>query len=298
MNISVIIQTYKNKSQLLQNLRQNIRFLSECEIIIVNDNPKESLKDDLKAFKNFILIQNNQNLGFARSVNRGVRKATKKYVLLLNDDVLLFDESYKKAIGLFEKNPLLFAVSFAQKERDNTIVGKNVLYWKRGLIFHAKAKNLKFGQNAWAEGGSCLIDKNKFLLLGGFDPIYAPFYWEDIDLSYQAWKQGYKILFDPTILVQHYHESTIGKNYSQKFIKITAYRNQLIFIWKNITDPLLLFQHFLFIPYNCIYYLLKGEKEFILGFIDALKNINTVYVKRRRNNLKISDRKILSQFSL
>ena len=296
--ISIIIPTY-NKKQLLQNISKNMQFFNGCEVIVVNDNPKESLKDDLKTFKNFTLIENNQNLGFARSVNRGVRKATKKYVLLLNDDVLLFDESYKKAIGLFEKNPLLFAVSFAQKERDNAIVGKNILYWKKGLIFHAKAKDMKFGYNAWADGGSCLIDKNKLLQLGGFDSIYAPFYWEDIDLSYHAWKQGYKILFDPTILVQHRHESTIGKYYSQRFIKITAYRNQLMFIWKNITDPLLLFQHFLFIPYNCVYYLLKGEKEFILGFIDALKSINTLFVKsRRKDNLKISDRKILSQFSL
>ena len=295
--ISIIIPTYIKK-QLLQNISKNMQFFTGCEVIVVNDNPKESLKDDLKAFKNFTLIENNQNLGFARSVNRGVRKAAKKYVLLLNDDVLLFDDTYKNAIGLFEKNPLLFAVSFAQKERDNAIVGKNILYWKKGLIFHAKAKDMKFGYNAWADGGSCLIDKNKFLQLGGFDSIYTPFYWEDIDLSYHAWKQGYKILFDPTILVQHRHESTIGKYYSQRFIKITAYRNQLIFIWKNITDPLFLLQHFLFLPYNCIYYLFKGEKEFILGFVDALKTINPIFTKRRIDNLKISDRKILSQFSL
>ena len=295
--ISIIIPTYIKK-QLLQNISKNMQFFTGCEVIVVNDNPKESLKDDLKAFKNFTLIENNQNLGFARSVNRGVRKAAKKYVLLLNDDVLLFDDTYKNAIGLFEKNPLLFAVSFAQKERDNAIVGKNILYWKKGLIFHAKAKDMKFGYNAWADGGSCLIDKNKFLQLGGFDSIYTPFYWEDIDLSYRAGKHGYKIIFDPSLLVQHYHESTIGKNYSQRFIKITAYRNQLIFIWKNITDPLFLLQHFLFLPYNCIYYLFKGEKEFILGFVDALKTINPIFTKRRIDNLKISDRKILSQFSL
>ena len=160
--ISVIIPTYV-KQQLLRNLRQNLTFLKECEILIVNDNPKYSLKNDLMEFKNIVLIENGQNLGFAVSVNKGVKRATKKYVMLLNDDVLLLDSSYRKALGLFAKNPSLFAVSFAQKEKDNSIVGKNILYWKRGIIYHSKARDARFGQNAWADGGACLIYKDKFL---------------------------------------------------------------------------------------------------------------------------------------
>ncbi|PJE58197.1 MAG: glycosyltransferase family 2 protein, partial [Candidatus Portnoybacteria bacterium CG10_big_fil_rev_8_21_14_0_10_36_7] len=45
--------------------------------------------------------------------------------------------------------------------------------------------------------------------LNGFDELYSPFYWEDIDLSYRAWKTGYTVLFDPQVLVEHHHETTI-----------------------------------------------------------------------------------------
>jgi len=297
--ISVIIPTYV-KQQLLRNLRQNLTFLKECEILIVNDNPKYSLKNDLKEFKNIVLIENGQNLGFAVSVNKGVKRATKKYIMLLNDDVLLLDSSYRKAIGLFAKDPSLFAVSFAQKEKDNSIVGKNILYWKRGIIYHSKAKDARFGQNAWADGGACLIDKDKFLELGGFDPIYSPFYWEDIDLSYQAWKQGYKILFAPDILLEHHHKSTIGKYFSNNLIETTAFRNQFSFIWKNIIDVDLLFKHIFFLPINLIYYsLLKKQKNFVRGFSSAVMNLKVILTTRKKSNSfrKVSDKNILALFT-
>src|SRR3989338_3307028 len=270
--ISVVIPTYKNRSQLFQNLKHNLKFLIDNEIIVVNDNPEEHFKKEKFFSDNHIfLLENKKNLGFGRSVNLGVKLAKNNFVMLLNDDVKLDNDDFLKALEYFKKDKMLFAVSFAQKEKDGSVVGKNVFYWKRGLFFHAKAADLNFGPNAWAEGGASLIDKDKSLQLGGFDPIYAPFYWEDIDLSYRASQKGYKILFDPNILVQHHHESTIGKNFSKSFIKTVAYRNQFLFIWKNIRNPLMMIQHIFFLPFNLVYYFLKGEKEFVIGFIEALK---------------------------
>lgn len=272
--ISVIIPTFNNKIQLLQNLKHNLDFLKGNEIIVVNDDPEESLKNE-KLFSTgsnnkIKLVENKQNLGFGPTVNIGVSFAKNKFIMLLNDDVKLINDNFLNALEYFKKDKNLFAVSFAQKEDNGSIVGKNIFYWKRGLFFHTKAFDSKFGPNAWAEGGASLIDKNKFLQLRGFDSIYSPFYWEDIDLSYRASQQGYKILFDPKILVRHQHESTIGKYFSKSFIKTIAYRNQFIFMWKNILNPLLIIQHLIFLPFNLLYYLLKGEKEFIIGFIKAL----------------------------
>lgn len=297
--ISVVIPTYKNKKQLIQNLESNIPHLMGCEIIIVNDNPQMNLKEDLEKYKNIKLLKNNKNIGFAQSVNRGVKKTKYRYVMLLNDDVLLHDESFKKVILEFEKDYLLFAVTFLQKEKDETTVGKNRLYWKRGLLHHSRSKNMMYGYTSWAEGGTCIVDKNKFMELRGFDKLYTPFYWEDIDLSYQAWKTGYKVLFQPDIQVTHWHESTIGKYFTSQEIKIIAYRNQFIFIWKNIQSTSLILQHIIFIPYNFIYYSLKGELGFIVGFINALKKLIPILKERKKSNKmrKIADNTILNQFS-
>ncbi len=291
--ISVIIPTFKNKKQFLHNLKLNLSYLDDCELIIVNDNPDVSLKKELKEYNNLNLIENKKNLGFGPSVNEGVKKAKNNLIMLLNDDVLLLNDSYKLAIEEFKKNRSLFAVSFTQKEKNNEIVGKNKIVWRYGLFYHLKSKNLKPGINAWAEGGASLVDKKKFLILKGFDNIYKPFYWEDVDLSYRAWKLGYRIVFNPNIIVEHHHESTIGKLFSKEYVKKTAYRNQFLFIWKNISG-LLLFKHIILLAYNLLYYsLLKREKEFLVGFIEAIKMLGQI---DRTEKYKTSDAELLRLF--
>ena len=298
--ISVIIPVYKNTKLFLDNLKKNLKFLDDCEILIVNDDPKKSIKKEIKSFKenNIFLIENRKNLGFGQSVNIGAKYAKGDYLFLLNTDVILNNKNYLHALKYFNENPNLFAVSFAQVEKDNQIVGKNILYFKDGLFCHQKANNLNFGFNAWAEGGACLIDKKKFNYLGGFDNLYSPFYWEDVDLSYRAWKAGFKILFDPKILVEHHHETTISKYFDKNKIKTIAYRNQLIFSLKNTTnfDLILKFIFFLFkrlaksiMTFDLIY--LKVVIVFIL-------KIPLIIIKKIFNKkiYKISDKKIISFF--
>ena len=62
-------------------------------------------------------------------------------------------------------------------------------------------------------GGSCAFDRRKFLELGGFDALLAPFYLEDTDLGYMAWKRGWKVLYQPRSIVYHEHRGTIGKKF-------------------------------------------------------------------------------------
>jgi len=295
--ITVIIPVYKNTDLFLKNFLHNLNFLNDCQIIIVNDNPEKSLINDLNQFKQIILIENKKNLGFGESVNQGVRLAKNEYIMLLNSDVALNDKNYLLAVNYFNKNDI-FAISFAQKEKNNFFVGKNKIYWQDGLFVHKKANNLKFGNNAWAEGGACVIDKDKFIKLGGFDRLYSPFYWEDIDLSYRAWKSGCKIIFDPKIVVTHHHESTIGKYFTQEQIKITAYRNQLIFTWKNLTDFRLIIQHLCYLPLWIIRSIVKRNWFFLIGFLRALIILPKILIEKvvGKKIFIISDDKILSIF--
>src|SRR3989344_8705370 len=295
--ISVIIPSYKNKELLLKNLKNNLSYFKDCEVIVVNDYPDESLKDDLKNLP-IKLIENIKNLGFAGAVNRGISQSSRKYILLLNSDVELSNDNFKKALDHFSKNKNLFAVSFAQEEKDGSIVGKNKFFWQSGFFQHSKGDDLDFGLNGWAEGGASIVDKEKFDQLGGFDEIYKPFYWEDIDLSYRAWKSGYGILFDPSIKVVHPHESTIGKYFTSKWVKKIAYRNQLIFIWKNITDFSLVFNHlFLFIP-NLLSLLFRGQFSFLTAIIQAKLRLPQIAQKRhvQKKLYKLRDSEVLNIF--
>jgi GT2 family glycosyltransferase len=295
MKISVVIPVYKQVPQFIENLRKNFSFINDCEIIVINDDPSESIQTNLQKFPNVILIENKTNLGFGPTVNTGIKKASNDYILLLNSDVILLNDSFKNALLSF-KDKTVFAISFAQKEKNGDIVGKNSIYWKKGFLQHSKAKDLTTGENGWAEGGSCLIDRNKFLALNGFDALYSPFYWEDIDLSYRAWKQGFRVLFDASVVVEHHHETTIGSLFKKNKIKEIAYRNQLLCIWKNISDTSLLLSHIFYLKLFILKSVFNGDISFLKAYVAAIGKLPQVLSKRNSKNFIRTDHEIFSKF--
>ena len=245
--VAIIIPVYKNYQMFYEYLEINKKYFEGCQVIIMNDYPQENINKPVKKiYPQANIINNKINLGFAGNINKGVLKAKKNYVFLMNSDVVLKDNSFLKALEYFKKDRKLFAVGFAQKERDGKIVGANRGYFKNGLINHSSRitpNSYHLTPNFWVEGGASIFKRKLFLQLGMLDELYNPFYWEDIDLSYRSWKAGYKILFDPLIIVEHHHESTISKYFDNSRILKTAFRNQLIFQWKNLTDKDLLIKH-------------------------------------------------------
>lgn len=266
--ISIVIPVYKKADEFLKNLEHNFRFLKDCEVIVVNDDPEESIRERLKKYR-IKLIENEKNLGFSGAVNIGVNQTKHDLVFLLNSDVLLYDDSFKSSERKFEKDKMLFALTFAQKEKDGSLVGKNKLFWKGGLIQHSKAYDLNEGETGWAEGGSTIVRKDMFLELDGFDTMFYPFYWEDIDLSYRAKKKGYTVIFDPSVIVEHHHESTIGTYWKAQSIQIISYRNQILCSWKHIEDTNFI-SHLLFLISYLIRSMVKGDFVFIQGFLKAV----------------------------
>ena len=273
-------------------LEINKKYFDGCEVIMMNDYPLENITEQVKKIcPEVIIVNNKKNLGFAGNVNKGVLKATRDYVFLMNSDVVLIDNSFLTALKHFERNDDLFAIGFAQIEKDEKIVGANRAYFSNGLINHSSLFPNPYSLTPifWAEGGSSIFRRKLFVDLGLLDELYNPFYWEDIDLSYRAWKAGYKVLYDPNIKVEHHHESTIGKYFDKSKILKIAFRNQLIFHWKNMTDQDLIMKHLLNIP----------KFIFIPGFFDALIRLpNILQVRKKTVKLfKKTDKEILSLFS-
>ena len=299
MNISIVIPQYKGKEKLYANLKKNMPFFAGCEVIVVNDYPDVPLTKEMHAlFPTVKVIENPHNLGFAGAVAAGIKQTSAPYVFLLNNDVILGDNTFTHVLKEFDKDTNLFAVSFKQVEKDGGHVGRNTIFWHKGFFQHRKGDPGTHGINGWAEGGSMVFDKKKYESIHGFDTLFSPFYWEDIDLSYRAWKAGYTIRFDTSVVVEHHHESTIATYFQQSRIKTIAYRNQFITIWKNISDPLYLLEHCFFVIKNSIIYPMKGHSEFVSGLWMAIQLLPHIMKKRVRQQKiwKRTDREIFSKF--
>lgn len=299
MTISVVIPVYKKSEMLMRHLRHNVPLLKGYEIIIVDDASEENIKEQVHAeFPDITVLENNQNLGFAPTVNHGIFNASGDFILLLNSDVKLISAFNNSDFDLFKKDEKLFAITFMQKERDGSFVGKNRLFFEDGFPKHSKSDNVEKGHNGWAEGGSCIIRADYLKDLDGFLNIYAPFYWEDIDLSYRAYCKGWYVLFDPTLVVEHHHESTVGSFFTKKQVKTIAYRNQLLFTWINMTDDHYIHEHLMSLPKHIIKALLRGDAEFIVGTIKALCKLPSVISLRsqKKKLQRFSDAEIFKKF--
>ena len=291
--LSIVIPVYKNYEMFYEYLELNKKYFIGCEVIVMNDYPLKNITNSVKRIcPEATVVNNRKNLGFASNVNKGVQKAERDYVFFMNSDVVLKDNSFIKVLEHFKKDKKLFAVGLAQEEEGGKIVGGNRGYFKNGFINHSHqpaTTDQRLVANFWAEGGASIFKRKLFIGLGMLDELYNPFYWEDIDLSYRAWKSGYKILFDASVVVEHHHESTIGKYFQVKMILKIAFRNQLTFQWKNLTDRDLVSRHLTALPK----YLLTP------GFFDTVSRLPRILQTRKKTVklFKKTDKEILDMFS-
>lgn len=310
MDISIIIPNYNGVKLLEKHLPKVIEAVNfykngEVEIVIIDDG---SIDDSISIIESIIkskkvklkLLQNKKNLGFSSTVDKGVSEAKGEVIVLLNTDVVPEINLLNKLIVYFE-DPEIFAVGCLDKsvEKEGIVErGRGLGNWNRGFLIHRRGEVNKTN-TLWVNGGSGAFKKSIWEKLGGFNELYDPFYWEDIDLSYRALKSGYKIMFDSECVVWHYHEQGAIKNkYSPFQIKTIAYRNQFIFVWENITDLSLRFSHLFWLPYHLARALLSRDWSFFLGFLHAFVLLPKIvkFSLISKKLFMISDSKLLKQF--
>lgn len=294
MNLSVIIPNYQGADLLSKNLPKVLEELEnyrdgKVEVIVVDDGSTDNSVEKLKKFPKVKLLKNEKNSGFSITVNKGAKAAKGDILVLLNTDVYPQKGFIAPLVKHF-KDENVFAVGCMDKsiEGDTTVLrGRGIGSWKRGFLVHQRGEVDK-SDTLWVSGGSGAFRKTIWNKLGGLNELYSPFYWEDIDLSYRAQKAGYKILFERESVVFHEHEKgAIKKKFSPFKVKTVTYRNQFFFVWTNLTDPKLLIEHFLWLPYFFLKTLLNLDFAFFLGFFSTFLFIPKI-VKSRLKNKKSS----------
>lgn len=276
-SLDYFINAYKNK-------KNNI-----YEIILIDDASTDDSLDFVRANYPLIkIIRHKINRGYSSVVNTGVRTAKGNLVAILNNDVFPSINFLEKSFIHFSDEKL-FGVSFHEKG-----YGPSKGFFKNGFVEHGPGEeSTKVQDTFWVSGGSGLWRRKIWMDLGGFDEkLLNPFYWEDIDICYRAQKRGYKLLWDPNALVEHNHESTIGK-LSKSYVGRIKERNYLIFTWKNITSKRLFARHIGALLKRALLH--PGYLVIILMAILKLSQI----IKARKLEIretKISDEAIFQRF--
>jgi GT2 family glycosyltransferase/glycosyltransferase involved in cell wall biosynthesis len=223
------------------------------EVIVVDNGSTDGSAGLLRErFPTVKVVALECNQGFGGGSNAGVRAARNDVVVLLNNDMRV-DHGFLGPLLEGFTDASVFAVScqifFSDPAKPREETGLTQGWWADGSLRVRHRDDPAVGDLYpcfYGGGGSCAFDRAKFLELGGFDPLLAPFYLEDTDLGYLAWKRGWKVLYQPRSMVWHEHRGTIGRRFTGRQIETILKKNFLLFCWKNIHEWPRLASHFAF----------------------------------------------------
>jgi GT2 family glycosyltransferase/glycosyltransferase involved in cell wall biosynthesis len=243
---SVVIPNWNGRDLLERYLPSVVEALQgnpANEIIVVDNGSTDGSAAYLREhFPDLRVVELPVNLGFGGGSNLGFRAARNDIVVLLNSDMRV-DPAFLQPLLDGFTNPQVFAVSCQiflsdpSKRREET--GLTEGRWENGRLRVSHRDDASVDTLFpcfYAGGGSAAFDRAKFLELGGFDEIFAPFYLEDTDLGFNAWKRGWTVFYQPASVVFHEHRGTIGRKFSSAYIEAVLKKNYLLFAWKNIGE--------------------------------------------------------------
>lgn len=255
MKLSVVIVNYNVRyflEQCLRSVKKAIGDRDDIEVFVVdNDSVDRSQQMVKEKFPDVRLIESDVNLGFSKANNLAIGEAAGEYILLLNPDTLVQEDTFNKCIDFMDSTPKAGALGvkmidgkgkFLPESKRGLPTPEVALYKILGLnkLFPRSRKFGKYHLGYLPEndvnevevlsGAFMFIRRSVLEEIGTLDEEYF-MYGEDIDLSYRITKAGYKNYYFPETSIIHYKgEST--KKASVNYV-LVFYRAMIIFSNKH-----------------------------------------------------------------
>ncbi len=253
MDISVIIVNWNSKDyvrQCLASLQAHCTSVAH-EVVVVDGGSFDGCGEMLaKEFPAVIFVQLDKNVGFARANNEGVRRSRGRYLLFLNPDTELRENSLQVLKDRIETLPGAGAVGCKLLNSDGSLqtscvqsfptVLNQVLdsEFLRGHFpdwhiwgISALQSNDREASEVEAISGACILaTRQVFEAVGGFSEIYF-MYGEDMDLCLKVWRAGRRVYYTPETSIVHFGGGSSAQaksNFSNVMMKESVYRFLLL----------------------------------------------------------------------
>ena len=226
-DLSVIIVNY-NVKEFIVNALESVFKASrniEVEVIVVDNASEDGSPEEIKRrFPQVRLIRNEKNLGFGKANNIGLEHAKGNFILLLNPDTIVREDTFDKMLSFFASHPEVGMAGCKVLNPDGTlqlacrrsfpgpwtsftkVTGLSSLFPKSKLFARYNLTYLDENQSYEVDaisGSFMMFRKEVYEKVGGFDPDFF-MYGEDLDLCYRVQKAGYKVFYYHGTEIIHY----------------------------------------------------------------------------------------------
>ncbi len=289
--VSIVVLSYNGRAWLERCLGAAVAELApDCELIVVDNGSSDGSVDFVQgSFPAVRVIPLERNMGFAAGNNAGAQAARGRYVAFLNNDAAPQPGWLLALRSALDGDPHLgLAASCIVFMHDPSVIdsaGDGLTRWggafKRG---HGRPvqESLDAGEVFGACGAACLVRREVFDELGGFDGAFFAVY-EDVDLSYRFQLHGYRCMYVPEAVVHHAGSATLGWLSPQSVF--WGQRNLEWMYIKNTPWPLLLITlpgHVVYDLAAAAYFARVGHlRTFLSAKWSALRELARVWRQRR-----------------
>ena len=244
MKLSVVIVSYNVRSYLEQCLQSVQRALegTEGEVFVVDNHSDDDSVETVRQHYPWVrLIENQENLGFAKANNQAIRQAQGDYILLLNPDTVVAEDTFHGVLAFMDEHPKAggAGVMMCYEDGSRAPESRRALPtpWVAALKMMGFTKRYYLSDLPWDQpcrievvsGAFCLLRHEAIKTVGLLDEDFF-MYGEDIDLSYRLLKGGWENWYLPYSIIHHKGRSTRKSDY--RYVHV-FYQAMLIFFQKH-----------------------------------------------------------------
>lgn len=236
--VSIIILNYNGREYLGPCIRDVLRSSYDVfEVIVVDNASTDGSLDLLSDFPAVRVVRNSRNLLSSAGLNRGIQVARGDIVVLLDQDTSVRSDWLEELLRPLIKDPAVAITGSKLLYRDGLVQHAGGAFEWNGFTRHLRSGEVDVpGEDGsprdvdYVCGASMAIRRSLLTHLGGLDEC-MPFYFEEVDLCWQAHRLGYKVLYVPNSVVVHHESASIGKNTNRYLFNY--HRGRWRFMLKN-----------------------------------------------------------------
>ncbi len=304
MNISVVIVSYNSEKFIQDNLNSLFKQTHKFkQIIVIDNNSTDNSLKIINKFNNIEKVFLNNNLGYAKAANIGIKKSSSDLILIANSDIILDSHFNHSVIKKFEEDKKIALLSPLILRFDHTTIDSVGQIYSKSLYPLEIGYNKKINKYKIEEkevfsvcGAATIFSRKSLEKLKIFNEYYDEdffIFWEDFDIGWRANLYNLKSIFYPKAIVYHYRGGTLKKNILSRFslsigrsseIKYHIIKNRYLTLIKNFrfkrfwwTIPFIFFRDILWVGA-----LTLSSPKIIIKLLKSGKYLKNAIKKRKK----------------
>ncbi|MCR9248105.1 MAG: glycosyltransferase [bacterium] len=257
-NASIIVLNW-NGLDYLRELLPSLRIAVDAcpgdhEVIVVDNGSTDGSLDLVRQEHDWVrTVALPENRYFIRGNRAGVEAATRDILVFLNNDMRVERDFLVELLRPFDAGDLFAVTSRIEMAGTRSETGLARCFVRHGELRFVQEPGTAADDGAavlWAGGGSSAFDRRKHDAIGGFESLFEPCYVEDVSLSWQALRRGWRAVYAHGSVVHHAHRGTSTRVFGREGVERLNWRNYELFFVRSVTDPGLVLRHALCFGWN------------------------------------------------